>query len=899
MNINTSKKRIFFNLLVPVFISILVFSTIVNAKQQPINLEINDADPGRNQFVLNISDNLVSLEANGADIRTILTEIAEKAGIQIDIDPRVRGSILISFKDIEIEEAIKRLTGNRGIEFIKTGNDNEYRISKIVIAVSSYDNNNLSRIDKELPNNDRDEVYTIPHTQGAYATIDDYGISAPPETMSNEKTGQESQIISHELVIRFNKEMSDEEISALILEKGASVKTHIESLNYYVLTIPPHDTVHEAMKWFGQKGVVDRVEPNYVIPIKLFPDDTEFAKQWYLHNTGQAGGIGDADIDAPEVWDIERGNEAVVIAVVDTGIDYTHEDISQNIWVNSGEIPDNGLDDDGNGYVDDTIGWDFVDSDNGASDEDYTVQDNDPMDKQGHGTHVAGIIGAVANNEKGVTGVAWNCEVMPVRAGYKASSGDGALESVYAAQAIIYAAENGASIINLSWGTSMNSDLIKDAINFAADSGVLICAAAGNENSESFNYPAASDNNAIIAVGATDINDNKASYSNYGNWVDVSAPGTSIYSLGLDNTYKYMSGTSMATPHVAGLAALIFSYFPEITPVEVKTRIMRSVDILSGLEGRNSTSGRVNAFTALSTECYGPYIFSLNPDSAHEGDQIFILGDGFGGTQQESVVTFHPDKEAHILSWSDTSIKCIVPEGTQPGGVTVATAEGSSNIIDFSALIQYYEETLVENEFSNTGEAQGWKADDRSWQYQLPFSFPFFGSQYDTVYVCSNGFLDFTSSSADNLNSMDDFKSRVMIAPLWDDINTNSSSQQGGDIHIYSPSDATVCIYWTGESYETGGPINVAVILYEDGRIQFDYGEGNTSLSPTIGISGGNGDDYHLSTLDHESELTNAATVLFTPIEQTFSDTSGSASTSAGNSDGGGGGCFINSIILE
>jgi hypothetical protein len=516
------------------------------------------------------------------------------------------------------------------------------------------------------------------------------------------------------------------------------------------------------------------------------------------------------------------------------------------------------------------MGWDFVDASAGAANEDFVIPDNDPMDRHGHGTHVAGIAGATADNAFGIMGVAWGCRIMPVRAGYKTPTGGGFLETDDAAQAIVYAAENGAKVINLSWGGYHKSNLLEDALTFATDKGAIICAAAGNEKSSNFIYPAASEINALISVGATDDQDKKASFSNYGSWVDLSAPGAGIYSTGVNNTYYTMSGTSMAAPCVSGLAALVFSHFDSISPIAVKTRIMRSVDVLSDLTEKNSTSGRINAYAALTGEFDTPYVFSLNPTEVYESDELLLLGDAFGDTQGDGKVRFYPGKTAEIISWSDSAIVCRVPENARSGDVTVETSKGTSNGAEVTVLVRYYEETLIENEFKPRGQAQGWKADDQSWLYQLPFSFRFFGEEYDSVYVCSNGFLDFKNSDAPYQNSTEVFKNRIMIAPLWDDLISHGISQQDEDIYIYSPSPDSVSIRWTAERYETGDPVNVEVVLYEDGRIKFNYGSDNTNLSPTIGLSGGDGTRYHLSVYDDANQLDQIQTVLFTPDNQTF-----------------------------
>jgi len=297
------------------------------------------------------------------------------------------------------------------------------------------------------------------------------------------------------------------------------------------------------------------------------------------------------------------------------------------------------------------------------------------------------------------------------------------------------------------------------------------------------------------------------------------------------------------------------------------------VDVLADLFEKNSTSGRINANSALTVEFNTPHIFSLSQISTHEGDELTLFGDNFGSNQGSGIVQFYPDLMAEVISWSDSVIVCKVPNGAQSGEVKVTTAEGISNSIEITVLIKYYEETLIDNEFLGEGQARGWQADDQSWLYQLPFSFPFFGQQYDSVYVCSNGFLDFTNSSASYLNSIEVFKNRVMIAPLWDDLITTGSSQQGENIYIHYPSSDSVSIRWVAERYETRDPVNVEVVLYEDGRIQFNYGSGNTNLSSTTGLSGGEGNMYHLSFHDGDTQLNQVQTVLFSPHEQSFTIT--------------------------
>ena len=268
-------------------------------------------------------------------------------------------------------------------------------------------------------------------------------------------------------------------------------------------------------------------------------------------------------VNAPEAWAQGYTGQGVVVAVVDTGVDYNHSDLSGNIWVNSGEIPDNGIDDDGNGFVDDVRGWDFVDG------------DNDPMDLDAHGTHVAGTI-AAENNGFGVTGVAYNATIMPVRVIDK----EGGTSSDVAA-GIRYAVDNGANVINLSLGGNFTSTEEEDAIRYASDSGVVVVMAAGNEGDSQPVYPARYATDWGIAVGAVDSNKTLADFSNRAGATPldyVVAPGVDILSTTPNNSYQSFDGTSMAAPHVSGVAALILSANPNLTPAEVESLLTQTAN---------------------------------------------------------------------------------------------------------------------------------------------------------------------------------------------------------------------------------------------------------------------------------------------------------------------------------
>ncbi|WP_168442180.1 S8 family serine peptidase [Pontiella desulfatans] len=336
----------------------------------------------------------------------------------------------------------------------------------------------------------------------------------------------------------------------------------------------------------GQPGVA-YAEPDYLLNAYDLPDDSRFAELWGMHNTGQTGGTPGADIGAAEAWDITTGNTNVIVAVIDTGIDYTHPDLAANMWVNHGEIAGNGVDDDGNGFVDDVHGYDFA------------YNDSNPMDGGGHGTHCAGTIGAVGGNGVGVAGVNWRVRLMAVK--FLNDSGSGYTSD--AVDSLEYAVANGAHISNNSWGGGGYSSTLKAAIDAAGASGHLFVAAAGNSganNDANPHYPSSYDCDNILAVASSDHNDNRSGFSCYGaNSVDLAAPGSSILSTVPGAGYGVKNGTSMATPHVSGAAALLKSQKMNALYSELKQLLMNGVDVLPQWEGLVMTGGRLNVANSL------------------------------------------------------------------------------------------------------------------------------------------------------------------------------------------------------------------------------------------------------------------------------------------------------------
>ena len=391
------------------------------------------------------------------------------------------------------------------------------------------------------------------------------------------------------LLVKVVETATEAEIQELVAAVGArdaerlvkvegAIDTDLEQ--WMVFEFEPGSDVRQLRQFLLKDVLVEAAELDYQLQLQWTPNDAEFGKQWSLENIG-----------APEAWDIERGSRDVTVAVIDTGIDYNHEDLAANIWRNAGEVAGNGIDDDGNGYVDDVRGWNFYNN------------SNDPKDAIDHGTHVAGIVGAVGNNDIGVSGVSPEVGLMALR-----FTNDAGLGSTGAAvKAIHYAVENGADIINASWGRYdfFPPAALYDAVSYANDADILFVAAAGNDGLDNDfpfyrSYPASFNLPNVISVAATNGEDGLWKRSNYGaNSVDLGAPGVGIYSTLPGNRYGLRKGTSMAVPQVAGAAALLLAANPALSSAEVKQTILDAVEVIPSLENQVLTGGRLNISTLI------------------------------------------------------------------------------------------------------------------------------------------------------------------------------------------------------------------------------------------------------------------------------------------------------------
>lgn len=408
----------------------------------------------------------------------------------------------------------------------------------------------------------------------------------------------EPEAVPGEFIVKLRPQISMMSLDFLSARLGAKIKSKIlDDENFYVIQKPMIEMKSAVIKEISQDPMVEYVEPNFIYRASALPNDPDFSKLWGLKNSGQkdsANQVGKAGIDigAEEAWNITTGSKDVVVAVIDTGINYTHQDLKNNVWTNEAEAKGKpGVDDDKNGYVDDIHGYDFANN------------DGDPKDDQGHGSHCSGTIGGRGDDGVGLAGVNWNVRIMGVK--FLDNQGSGTLEA--AIKSIDYATKAGAKIMSNSWGGGGYSKALEESIQRADQAGALFIAAAGNEsnnNDVKSSYPASYKIDNIISVAAIDNQGNTASFTNYGaKTVHLAAPGVNIYSsLNTDKGYDSWSGTSMATPHVSGVAALLAAHEPNLTALEIKERLLNTVVPLASLKKKTITGGMVNAYYALTNQ---------------------------------------------------------------------------------------------------------------------------------------------------------------------------------------------------------------------------------------------------------------------------------------------------------
>lgn len=437
------------------------------------------------------------------------------------------------------------------------------------------------------------------------------------------------QEISIELNTKIELAIEPEKINALenrqVLKVNSDAISAFDELRkWYKIELPFNENpIHFINKWKNRRGI-SKIEPHYIRELTTVPNDPIYAELVSNYYDKQ---------QFPQAWDIQKSSASIVIAIIDSGVDYNHSDLIGKQWQNVNEIPANGIDDDGNGWIDDTMGWDFWQSGQFSSSRN---QDNNPIGEYSdHGTHVAGIAAANTNNGFGLPGAGYNSSYMAIKAG---GTSDNPRSIGFGYEGMLYAAINGADVINCSWGGSGFSFYELDIIKSVLASGCVIVAAAGNDGLDSEFFPAAYDG--VISVGSFDMNEMKSKFSNYGYFLDVLASGSSINSSIFKNKFGLKSGTSMASPFVAGLAALVKAQHPNWTPAQIKNQIRVSATDISapypmsfaGKLGR----GYINAAKALGAELPGYVIQNFKLVNA-TGGKLKMNQNGFAKFDLTSV----------------------------------------------------------------------------------------------------------------------------------------------------------------------------------------------------------------------------------------------------------------------
>ncbi|CAN5383753.1 hypothetical protein BH10PLA2_BH10PLA2_02320 [soil metagenome] len=449
-------------------------------------------------------------------------------------------------------------------------------------------------------------------------------------------------------------------------------------------------SVDQALAAYRSNPAVQYAEGNSVVHRTAVPNDPYYTQvQWALNNTGQNGGTIGADINAQAAWNVTSGSRSVIVATLDSGIDYSHPDIAANVWTNTGDSTANGVDNDGDGFIDDIRGWNFVSNNNNV------------MDDFAHGTHVAGILGAVGNNGTGVAGVAWNVQIMPVK--MLDSAGNGTTAN--AVLALNYAVAHGARVVNISWNGGPYSQAFRDALQSAGNRGVLIVCAAGNDNANddtNTNYPPSYNLPNMIVVAATDSRNNIAGFSNYGSsTVGLAAPGVSILSTVPGNSYGYMDGTSMATPQVAGAAALLLSADPSLSIAEIKARLLGGTDFIGNVGNNSSKPTQTNGILNVGNSIKADLSWNsfTSPTSVQAGQSFTVSGsyrdsgsnagtftigyyrssDGVFGNSDDVLLGTQTITGGRVGSFNVTSPSFSVSQG---GNFTVFAKLDSGNAVD-------------------------------------------------------------------------------------------------------------------------------------------------------------------------------------------------------------------------
>ena len=663
------------------------------------------------------------------------------------------------------------------------------------------------------------------------------------------------QYVPNQLLVRFRPNVTSAAIAQADVRASANVAQGYAYLpGLQLVQLAPGVDFNAALASYRSDPSVMYAEPNYIRkPLDNIPNDTYFHDLWNMHNIGQPilfpfppltgakTAIPGDDIHALEAWGITTGSSSVVIGLIDTGIDVNHEDLAANVYRNDADCFNDGIDHDGNGYVNDCNGWNALDG------------NNDLTDIIDHGTHVAGILGAVGNNGIGVTGVNWNVKIITCKfLGIYGGTDAGAVACInYMAKM----KDSGVNIVatNNSWGGYGYSQALYDAVDSLRQRGILVIAAAGNSNSDNDGqyplYPASFALDNVISVAATDFTDTQTIYSSFGtHTVSLSAPGDYILSTTPSNTYSVYRGTSMATPHVTGVAALLKAQDSTRDWKRIRNLILAGGDVLPNVAA-SITHSRLNAFNSLT--CQNRTVSApLQPQassllvSSGQPASVSMLNINCGtpaGAPVVSVnpgsqtVSFHddgvvPDQDANdgIYTGQWTPSQSGLYTVSFPGGQQIQVAADPYNAS--SASLQY-------RTFTGTSLAL---ADDTFGYIQPPFPISFAGGAYAEIVVSDNGYLSVDSYAFGNSTALPFAYANTLIAPFWDNLVPSSTGNVYWTVNGTAPNRELV-VEWRNMAHkgcksDGSETVTFQVILFENTTdILFNYG--NTAFGGTCTAS--------------------------------------------------------------
>jgi subtilase family protein/fervidolysin-like protein/VCBS repeat protein/FG-GAP repeat protein len=583
------------------------------------------------------------------------------------------------------------------------------------------------------------------------------------------------------LLVRFREGASAQAVQAIHQQMNASVFRELGIVKgLQVVEIPQGASVSQSLRYYRSNPNVLYAEPDYIVQALIGPNDPLFSSQWSMQNTGQSGGTPGADIHAVQAWSLSTGSSGVVVGVIDTGLDYNHQDLAANVW----SAP--------NGFSVTTQFGAVVECPASAHGFNTVANTCDPLDDNGHGTHVSGTIGAVGNNGVGVTGINWQVQLLPCK--FLDKNGSGSTGNAIACLDLMKQLKDGGTniiVTNNSWGGADSSQALHDAIAATMQDGMLFVAAAGNDFSDTDQlptYPASFYLPNLISVAATDRNDSLATFSNFGRrTVDIAAPGRDILSTTPNNTYNYDSGTSMATPHVTGVVALLKAQNPALDWRGIKNLILAGGDAIASAQ-QTITQKRLNAFGAMT--CSSGAVASRLlpvPDtvSGSVGAPITLSFLNIHCAQPAGNVTvsISPGTQTVTLTDDGTGADLAANDGiytaqwtpTKPGSYELKFPDGSTASVQ---VLTPYGFVQTSFNYRTIGGTNLNLTDDSVATVVSPFTIPFGGGSFTTLYVSSNGTISFTDQFDGYQNFglvPNDLPSNVLIpqtlvAPMWEDL---------------------------------------------------------------------------------------------------------------------------------